>query len=213
MAWYDKFVKVEGKDGGIPVPEAPTPPPTKSSTAPFVAPPTQFVTHRTAMDYTLDEIFVEGGAATGKNSAETAIKLRDGLAAFPAPQQIAMLRAMDSADDSWNEASVVEDADARVKIALEYIKMVDADAADRIGKINAECDADVQATQNQVNELDKQIATLQAERNKSLARVTWAQAEASKDVEAVKTRANGIKDATTKVVDKYKEIVNFFGKK
>lgn len=218
MGWMDKFVKVEKGDDVADVPATPTPA-AKSTAAPFgipAAPKTvapQVVTARTAMDYTLDEVFAEGGAATGKNSAETAIKLREGLAAFPEPQQLAMLRAMDSADESWDEPTVVADAQRRVLIADEYIKMVDADASDRITKINAACGAETQANQDRVADLDGQIAALKAEREKVIGQSAAARAAADGKIEAVKVRASGIKDATANVAAKYKQVLSFFGAK
>lgn len=220
-SWLDKFVKVgKGDDDAeapvvpvTPSPKAPGPMGISIPAAPRVAGTPQVVVARTPMDYTLDEVFVEGGAATGKNSAETAIKLREGLVAFPEAQQIAMIRAMDSADDSWDEATVVADAKRRVLISDEYLKMVDADESNRIAKINTDCDAETQANQNRVADLDGQIAALKAEREQVIGQSAAARAAADGKIEAVKVRANGIKDAVATVAAKYKEVVKFFGAK
>ena len=220
-SWLDKIVKIdkgEAEPETAPVAPAPFTPPfsTGPKAAPPVAPPPTVrptvVTVRSPMDYSLDEVFLEGGAATDRNSAETVVKLREGLAAFPEAQQLAMVRAMDLADDSWNEATVLADANRRILITNEYLKLVDQDEGEQITRIQAETETATMANESHVADLDARIAALKAEREKVVQETSAAKATADGKVEAVKVRANGVRTAVRDVVAKYQNIIKFFGK-
>ena len=212
MAWTDKFVtRTEKKDTVVEV--KPTAQVMNAATVALGFPSAPAaVKSKTAMDYTLEEVFASGGAATGRNSADTVIKLRDSLSSFTAEQQLVMLRAMDSADDSWDETTVIADAKRRIIITDEYQRMVSEDEANRVAKINEDCSNHTRGRRVIVEDIDAQIAELQANREKEIAKSEDAVAVAAEQVSHVKNRADGYRASAAAVAAKYKEIINFFGK-
>jgi len=119
---------------------------------------------RTALDWTLDEAFAGGGAEAGRNSALTVLKLLAGLQALPPEARLVAVRAMDSADDTWDEAHVTADARKRIAILQQFIGFIDKDVETRLGEIMATFEAAKAATEGRVAELDRQMAVLKAER-------------------------------------------------
>lgn len=192
MGWLDKLVTVEGKVEA----KAPTTP-VKSGIQ--VAP-------QGAMSTSLDDVL----ASPGRNSADMIIKLREGLAMFPEPQQLAMLRAMDGADASWDEASVIADAQARLDALDKHLDRVQADARDQESRINALCADAIQDSQDKVSELDQQIAALQQARATAINQATMARANADSQISAVQDKAKTITEEAARSAAKYREIIKFF---
>ena len=167
---------------------------------------------RTAMDWTLDDILTAGGAEQGRNSAETVIKMRDSLAAFPPDQQLAMVRGMDVADDTWDEAHVVLDAQKRVAILDKYVGLVKADEDKQIAQIDAEFQAAKAGNQSQINDLDAQIAALQGQRASLVRDTEVAEAASADKALAVKSRAESVRQTVATATARYKTLRGFFGK-
>jgi len=69
---------------------------------------------KTALDWTLTEVFQAGGIQSGRNSAETVLVLLHGLAAIPEDQRLIAIRAMDAADEGWDEETVLTERTNRL---------------------------------------------------------------------------------------------------
>lgn len=196
MGWLDKLVTVEKTEGKVEA-KAPTTP-MKSGIQ--VAP-------QGAMSTPLDEVLA---SPAGRNSADMVIKLREGLAAFPEPQQLAMLRAMDGADATWDEASVIADAKARLDALDKHLDRVQADARGQESRINALCADAIQDSQGEVSELDQQIAALQQARATAVSRGAAARANADTQISAVRDRVRDVTEDVARSAAKYREIIKFF---
>jgi hypothetical protein len=110
-----------------------------------------------ALDLSLDEVVAAAGQ-TGRNSAETLLKLREGLASFSEPQQLAMLRAMDAADESWDETAVLADAQNRITALNKHMGAIDAEASRQVHDILTAAESKNQANEELIADLDAQIA-------------------------------------------------------
>lgn len=138
-----------------PAPEfRPTPAPTPSTSLPADT--------AAALALTPDQVFAEAGFTDGVATAPRLLKMLVGLASFPATQQLAMLRALDAADDAWSEAEVTEDAKRRAAVLEAHLSRVE------------------QSRQGRLAALDNRSASLQAERVSSLAEVDRQIAEMMK---------------------------------
>ncbi len=199
MGWLDKLVTVEKVEGkpeegvkrGVPV-QVSTP-----------VQPAQSV-----MDTPLEDVLV----SPGRNSADMVIKLREGLAAFPEPQQLAMLRAMDNADASWDEASVIADAHTRLEALDKHMERVRTAAQDQESAIQSRCAGAIQNSQNKVAELDQQIADLQQARSAAISQAAVDRANADNQIADVKDKVKGITEKAVALAARYQGIIKFFSK-
>jgi hypothetical protein len=133
-------------------PDAPPPPPTDHD----------------LMGQTADAAFEAAGLVDGPNSANRLLKMIAGLAMFPADQQLAMVRALDAADDSWTEQAVLADARARLLTLRSHQEAVEREHATRLSAL-AERERSAQAMGDAtVAEIDGQIAALRELRQEAL---------------------------------------------
>lgn len=115
----------------------------------------------TALEWTLDQVFEAGGVSGGRNNADTVLTLKTSLAQFDRDQRRAMVRAMDAADDTWDEASVVRDAKERLLILQRFSQHIDSDEQAQAAAIQqAAADAKL-ANNTEIDSLKAQIQTLQ----------------------------------------------------
>lgn len=198
--------KPEAKPGGsafddltVPDPAVPGAP-----VAP-VAPPT------TPLDWSLPTIFEKGGADTGRNSADTVLKLAASLAQFPEAQRLAMVRALDAADESWDEPHVVADARKRVAILMKFVSLIDGDVQNRTSQINAAFEGTKTANDGQIAELDRQIALLREQRETFAHETTKAREAADGQVAAVQSKADVRRREAQEALDRYAALITFFG--
>ena len=176
--------------------------------APTAPPPVR----RTAMEYSVDEILVASGVEQGRNSAETVILMRAKLLAFPAEAQLAMVRAMDAGDDTWDEEHVVADAQKRVAALAKYTTLVGADETNRVNQIAANF-ADAKSTlDGNIADIDAQIKQLQASRETATQEIAAAQKAADTQTQAVHAQADGVRQTVVTATEKYKGLLQFFGK-
>jgi len=109
----------------------PTAPATPTASTPAPAP------KQSPLDWTLAQVFDAGGVEASRNSAQTVLTLLAGLAAIPDDQRLVAVRAMDAADDGWDEDSVLTDATKRLQVLQHYGQYIDKDEADRIANVEA----------------------------------------------------------------------------
>lgn len=167
---------------------------------------------KTALDWTLTEVFQAGGIQGGRNSAETVLVLLHGLAAIPEDQRLIAIRAMDAADEGWDEETVLTDATKRLQVLQHFGTHIDKDEQARIASVNQAAATEQAALQGQVTELDAQIATLQKQREDALASIAASKAHAEDGAKAVRERANSVRDRVKTEAAKYKGLLAFFGR-
>jgi hypothetical protein len=184
----------------------------KSSPLKDEAAPAEPVTpSRTALDWTLEEVFRGGKAELGRNSAETVIKLREGLKNLPSEQQLAMVRVMDSADDTWDEEHITSDAKNRVAILTRYLDFVAKDEQVQVARATEASTAISEATSAEVTDLDAQIRVLQLKRAEKIKVIEKAQADADVQAQSVRARADKVRLTVAGAIDRYKGLLTFFG--
>jgi len=166
---------------------------------------------RTALDWTLEEVFRGGKAEMGRNSADTVIKLRDGLKNLPSEQQLAMVRVMDSADDTWDEVHITTDAKNRVAILTRYLDFVSRDEQIQVTKATEASTALSEATAAEVTDLESQIKLLQLKRAAKIEIIDKARADADVQAQSVKARADKVRQTVAGAIERYKGLLTFFG--
>jgi len=142
--------------------------------------------------HSAEDVFREAGIGDGPNSAARLLRLIAGLHMFPRAQQLAMVRAMDAADDSWAEGDVVDDARARQRALRAHLDRL---AEERTARAQAVADeiARTQASGDAVlQEIDRRLAELQQRRHEeaqTTARALFALEQQQRAIEADEQRA------------------------
>lgn len=206
MAWYDHLVTVAPKSEPV----------VEKKVADVAKPVTVVpnVTNRSsAIDASLSDVMALAGAKTGRNSAETIVKLKEGLAGFTEAQQLAMLRAMDLADDSWNETDVLADANCRVAALNQHLVAITADESEQINQVLVSAEANGKSNDDLIASLDMRITELTSKRDE----VERAKAElainARADADRIRIRASASRDQVNGVIGLYRSVTEFFNKK
>jgi len=207
MAFWDKLVTITPATDSA-TSEAPEAPEAPTGDAPA---PAATAVKRTPLDWTLEEILAAGGAEAGRNSAETVITLRASLAPFSPEQQLAMVRAMDAVDNTWDEEHVMADANRRVAILDKYTGLVASDEADRVKALNVAFDSRKAELDALIVDLDAQIASLKARREGAVQDTAAAKQAAEEQAKAVNLRADGVRQTISTAVERYKALIKFFG--
>lgn len=107
-----------------------------------------------------DDVFRRAGVADGPSSAQKLLKILGGLAMFPREQQLTMIRAMDAADETWDEKSVVEDARLRQEALRTHMRRVTEERMAQAQALQAEMEGAKQAGAAVLAEIDKRIQEL-----------------------------------------------------
>ncbi len=135
--------------------QAPTPEPVVIPTG---TEPT--ITEGTAFDH----IFAAAAVPTAPFPVERLIKLIEGLKQLDAPTQIAAIKAMDAADETWTIDSVLEDANQKIAAIDAYKRNVSGNLSyietqnnSRIGEIDAAKDAEVNRIREEISALEKNL--------------------------------------------------------
>lgn len=183
---------------------------TKAHPTPDVSPVTPGPA-RTALDWTIPEVFAAGKVVTGRDTADTVLALLEGLRAFPPAQQLAMIRAMDAADDTWAESDILADAQNRLRVLQQYGAFIDRDATSQIEAAKSEFTAAQAACDQEIQALDQQIAALQAQRQGVTQKAASAKAQTDAAIQTIKTRADEARKRASDTAAKYKALVTFFG--
>lgn len=179
-----------------------------ASPAPVAAP----APAKTPLDWSLSEVFVAGGVRDGRNSAASVLTLLNGLAAIPEDQRLIALRAMDTADDGWDEETVLTDATKRLQVLGHYGQHIDRDEAARIAAVNDSASGEKAELSARVTELEQQIATLTGQKDAAVSAIASATAHAEDGVKAVRLKADGVRGTVKTEAAKYKGLLAFFGK-
>jgi len=109
---------------------------------------------------TPEQVFSEAGFVETPASAPRLLKMLAGLAAFPPAQQLAMLRAMDAADDTWSEAEVSADAERRQKALEAHLSRIEQTRQGRASALDQQAAGAQESRVATLAEIDRQIAEL-----------------------------------------------------
>jgi hypothetical protein len=162
------------------------------------------------MEMTADDVFAAAGLADAPSSSRRILKMLAGLSAFPLPQQLAMVRALDAADDTWSEPEVLADARGRQEALRRHLQAVEAEKAARVtdvGRRSQQVQADGQAT---VNEIDRQVAELQKMRQEALSQTASAVAALDGERQQVEAVAERAQKGINQVINGLGSLINFF---
>lgn len=178
------------------------------SSAGAVAPPPDSL-----MGLTAEQVFSRGGLGDGPQTAPRVLKIIAGLSMFPAEQQTVMVRAMDQADDSWSEEQVLDDARKRQSALRSHLQAVEHERGARIQQL----DALIQNAQGQgkqlMEEIDRQIADLQIQREAAIADATATVTDLEHQKKSVEEQAEHARRGITHVINALSGLMGFFGQR
>lgn len=141
------------------------------------------------------EIYAEAGVANAPYSAEQLLAVLDRLRAMPREQILIAVDAMDAADDRWNVADVLHDAERKQQALQSNIDRLDATErkseeevaakSKTLAEQVAQAEAEVKA---QIETLQAQIAELRSEAEAERVRLQSRIAEHRQGFEAERNR-------------------------
>ena len=141
------------------------------------------------------------------------LKIIAGLSMFPAEQQVVMVRAMDQADDTWSEEQVLDDARKRQSALRSHLTAVEHERGARIQQL----DALIQNAQSQgkqlMEEIDRQMADLQIQREAAIADATATVADLEHQKKSVEEQAEHARRGITHVINALSGLMGFFGQR
>lgn len=193
--------------GSAPGPSAPGPGASALTLRP-APPPAVPATDLLAM--TSDQVFVASGIPEGANSSHRLIKMLSGLAMFPPTQQLAMVRALDAADESWTEQGVLADARLRLQALRGHMDAVEREHARRVGSIAERGRSSQARGDGIVAEIDQQIAELQNLRQGALTETAHAIAALDVERRELDSALEGARKATSGVSGVLSNLIAFF---
>lgn len=112
-------------------------------------------------DKPLDEIFAEAGVPESPFPAERFLRLLDGLRAMDAQTRRLAVMAMDSADDNWQVADSVLDAERKVAVLEAYKQRIGAQVAGTEQQTAAQIEELKAAQARSAEAVHRQIAELE----------------------------------------------------
>jgi hypothetical protein len=156
----------------------------------------------------LQQIYESAGVPACPFPAERLLKLLDGLRAMDEPIRLQTIRALDAADDSWNIADPVSDADAKVKAIQGHVQALKAGVDKSAGEgralvadLRERHDKAAGAIRQQMAELDALLQRAVAKHAEECASVEAAQAAreqgANRDVEQLARVAGELQSVVT----------------
>lgn len=192
------------------VPEAPEPTPaTRPAPA---APPTAGAALGSAsavFERAAEQIYASAAITDTPSSAHRILKMLAGLAAFPRPQQLAMLRALDAADETWTEELVITDARGRQAALRNHLQAIEQARAARLSELE-QATRDTQARRQQMlADIDKQIAELTLLREQAMTETAQNLAELESKKQECEVSADAARGKISGTVNELSELVSF----
>ncbi len=163
------------------------------------------------MAMTAEDVFRAERIVDDANSAPRVMKLIAGLTMFPREQQLAMVRAMDAADDSWAEPAVVADARRRQDALRQHLTRVAEERARRTQEIADEVERTRQGGAAVLAELDRQIAALHARREQEAQQTASALAQLEVRQGEVVERETRARQGISQVIQALVSLLAFLG--
>jgi hypothetical protein len=163
------------------------------------------------LDQTAEDVFRDKGIGDGPNSAQRLLKLVAGLSMFPREQQVAMVRAMDAADDSWSEAEVVKDAQRRQGALRGHLQRVAQEKAQRAQTLVQEVELTKKNGSEVLAEIDKRIAELYARREQEAATTATAVAKLEQQQRELEAHEQRARQGISQVIQALGSLLSFLG--
>jgi hypothetical protein len=163
------------------------------------------------LDWTAEDVFRDSAIQDSPNSALRLIKLIAGLSMFPREQQLAMVRAMDQADDSWAEPDVVQDARKRQGLLRAHLTKVAQYRAERSAEIATAIETTNQNGRAVLAELDQRIAALYARREQEAAETAAAISKFEQQQKELDAREARARQGTAQVIQALGGLLSFVG--
>ena len=150
QAAAEAAIEPAGEMAAMPEPPAPPPPPLSASEL------------QVAEGKSFDAIFAAAGVSPSPFPAEKLLRLLDGLRAMDGATRKSAVLAMDAADDNWQIADCVTDAQQKIAALGGFknhlaaqLKGSEQQAAAKMSEIRAEMDAATAAIRTQIAELEQ----------------------------------------------------------
>jgi hypothetical protein len=166
---------------------------------------------RGASELTADDVFRLAGVHDDANAATRLIKLIAGLAMFPKEQQLTMVRAMDSADESWSEDAVIADARQRVQVLRAHLDNLAQEREQTLTTLAGEIRHTQEAGAAVTAELDRQIAELYARREREAADTATAVARLEQQQHDVRQQEARARQGIAAVIQSLSGLLTFLG--
>jgi len=156
-------------------------------------------------------VFADAAIEDGPNSAQRMLKLVAGLSMFPPEQQVVMVRAMDAADDTWDEAAVLEDARKRQSALRRHLDAIGQERGARLASLDHEITATDTQSRAEIQRIDAEIAELQQRRQQVVATASEATSELRQRQREVEQSAEAAIRGITHVINAFSQLMTFFG--
>jgi hypothetical protein len=155
-------------------------------------------------------IYAAAGIGDNPNSADRILKMIGGLAAFPPPQQRAMIQALDAADPSWSEPEVLTDARARQTSLRSHLRAIEQEKSARGAALRAEMKQVEELGLKNLNEIDKQIAELQELREQQAASTSSQFQKMETEATSLETASEAARLSITGEINRLSGLMTFF---
>jgi hypothetical protein len=159
---------------------------------------------------TADDVFRSASVPDGASSSQKLLKLLGGLAMFPREQQLTMIRAMDAADETWDEKSVVADARVRQEALRSHMRRMTEERMAQAQALQAEIEGAKQAGAAVLAEIDKRIQELYQRREQEAAATTETVSKLGMLDQQLRQQEDGSRRGIAKVVDVLGGLIGFF---
>jgi hypothetical protein len=184
-----------------------------SSAAPAAPPPVEAMLPaetQALLALTPDQIFAEAGFVETPASAPRVVKMLAGLAQFPHPQQLAMLRALDAADDTWSETEVAQDAQNRQATLEAHLTRIEQTRQGRILALDQQAASAQETRVATLAEIDRQIADLMKLREEAITDCASAMAGVDREKRELELAAMDARNRTLAAAQQLGQLVAFF---
>jgi hypothetical protein len=163
------------------------------------------------LDLTAEDVFRARNMADSPNSALRLIKVVAGIAMFPKDQQLALVRAMDAADDAWSEAEVIDDARRRQEVLRTHLNEVARERTQRSAAVGREITRVKESGDAVLAELDRRIAELRARREQEAQATTQAVSQLEQQQKELEARELRARQGTAQVIQALASLLMFLG--
>jgi hypothetical protein len=163
------------------------------------------------LDLTAEDVFRARNMPDSANSALRLIKVIAGIAMFPKDQQLALVRAMDAADDTWSEAEVIDDARRRQEVLRAHLNEVARERAQRSAAVGREVQRVKESGDAVLVELDRRIAELHARREQEAQATAQAVSQLEQQQRELEARELRARQGSAQVIQALAGLLLFLG--
>jgi hypothetical protein len=162
------------------------------------------------IDMTAEHVFAQAGFVEAATSAPRLLKIIAGLSMFPKDQQIAMVRAMDAADESWSEQDVLADARNRQSALRAHTQAVEAERTARLTALAERVAAAEAQSKRRLSEVDQQLTELHKLRDDVMAATASTLSDLDVEKRQVEAATDKARRGISAVINALSELITFF---